>query len=345
MTFERTGREAAGTGGRIYQANLIPDLDGDGRVRGVYAMTFDVSELSAARAAIATQEKRLRDITDNLPALVSYVDADERWGFANGTYRNWLGLDPLAMVGHPVAQVLGEERYGARRPWMLRALAGERVEFENEIRTTAGQRITRTTYIPDVGTDGRVLGAYALSVDVTELKQTQQRLTDLARVDMLTALPNRLALGEALPRALARAARAGQPLALLFLDIDNFKDINDTFGHAGGDSVLVEFAQRLRRAVRANDTVARLAGDEFVVILENIADRDSACAIAGKINALVADTPFPVDGRPLGISTSIGIAWHPAHPPSTTAADLLARADAALYGAKAAGRNRFQFEA
>ncbi len=345
VTFERSGREAAGTGDHIYQANLIPDMDPDGQVRGVYAMTFDVTELSQARAALSTQEKRLRDIADNLPALISYVDADERWGFANETYRTWLGMDPLAMVGHPVADTLGEELYGGRRPWVRRALAGERVEFEHEIRTVGGLRITRTTYVPDAGPDGRVLGIYALSVDVTELKQAQQRLTDLARVDMLTALPNRLALGEALPRALARAARAGQPLALLFLDIDNFKAINDTFGHAGGDSVLVEFSQRLRRAVRANDTVARLAGDEFVVILENIADRDSACAIAGKINVLVADTPFPVDGRPLEVSTSIGIAWHPATLPSTTAADLLARADAALYGAKAAGRNRFQFEA
>ncbi|MES2187913.1 MAG: diguanylate cyclase [Pseudomonadota bacterium] len=345
VSFERTGRATAGTAPRSYQASLIPDVDADGQVRGVYAMGFDVTELIRARAATAAQEKRLRDIADNLPALIAYVDSRECWGFANETYRAWLGLDPLAMVGQPVREVVGEAVYGPRRQYVQRALAGERVAFESEIATPRATRSTQTSYVPDIGPQGQVLGIYTLSVDVTELKQTQRRLSELARVDMLTALPNRLALGEALPRVLSRAGRTGAPLALLFLDIDRFKSINDRFGHAGGDAVLVEFARRLRQAVRSTDTVARLAGDEFVVILEQVSDRDAARAAAAKIGAHIAGVPFLVDDRPLDVSASIGIAWHAASLPTTTAADLLARADAALYGAKAAGRNRFQFEA
>jgi diguanylate cyclase (GGDEF)-like protein len=130
---------------------------------------------------------------------------------------------------------------------------------------------------------------------------------------------------------------------VLFLDVDRFKTINDTLGHATGDGVLVEYARRLLASVRSTDTVARLAGDEFVVVLENLHTREAAAAIAQKIVEQIGGTAFEIDGRSLRVTTSIGVAFHPANEPPATPSDLLANADAALYRAKSAGRNTYGF--
>ena len=174
----------------------------------------------------------------------------------------------------------------------------------------------------------------------------KRRLAELARIDPLTSLPNRLAFSESLPTALARMRRTRVALALMFLDIDHFKAINDTFGHAAGDAVLIEFARRLHGSVRTTDQVARLAGDEFVVLLEHLDSRTTAAAVAAKVVAQVSRPPFVLDGRALEVTTSIGIAFHgPDDDAALDAPGLLARADAALYDAKATGRNTFRFAA
>ena len=197
--------------------------------------------------------------------------------------------------------------------------------------------------MPDVGADGSTHGIFSLSLDITALKQVERRLIELARVDTLTALPNRLAFNEYLPNAIARARRTGSAIALMFLDIDHFKSINDTLGHAAGDEVLSEYARRLLACVRSTDTVARLAGDEFVIVLENLSTQEAAAAVARKIVGRIHAPAFQIDGRLLEVTTSIGIAFHEATDSSVAAEELLARADAALYSAKAAGRNRFAF--
>ncbi|MBT2326314.1 GGDEF domain-containing protein [Variovorax paradoxus] len=160
-------------------------------------------------------------------------------------------------------------------------------------------------------------------------------------MDTLTDLPNRLAFSEYLPTAISRAERTGSALALMFLDIDSFKSINDTLGHAGGDGVLTEFARRLHDSVRSTDMVARLAGDEFVIVLENLSIEDSAALVAGKIVERIREPAFQIDGRLLEVTTSIGVAFRRPTDGPITAPELLAQADAALYDAKAAGRNRF----
>ncbi|MEP6502830.1 MAG: GGDEF domain-containing protein, partial [Betaproteobacteria bacterium] len=198
-------------------------------------------------------------------------------------------------------------------------------------------------YIPDIEPDGRVAGLYGLATDVSALKNVEKQLSLLVRLDVLTGLANRYQFNETMPLALSRARRAQSGLAVMYLDIDRFKSINDTMGHAAGDEVLKAFAKRLQQSVRSTDTVARLGGDEFVIVLEGLHSEDEAHVVARKIIASVA-VPLQVEGRSLVITTSIGIALRArvtaVDPPSVDA--LIARADEALYAAKNAGRNTYR---
>lgn len=324
----------------FYQAHMVPDRDSVGGVRGFYLMTFDVTPLKEYQNALAAGEDRLRTITDNLPVLIAYIDREQRFQFANGTYRDWLGLDPASLVGQRVLDMVGPALYEERRINIDRALAGERVDFEMQSTTQGVPRHLQISYLPDRRPDGSVSGIYTLSTDVTVLKTAEQQMRQLARYDTLTGLPNRLQVEEKLPEAMARCARSRRPMALMFLDVDKFKTINDTLGHAAGDEVLKEFGHRLLACVRKTDTVARLAGDEFVVILEGLNSIDEPQFVARKIIATIGGE-FQVLGHPLAVSTSLGIVLYEGGN-DVSPARLLARADEALYEAKAAGRNTFR---
>lgn len=325
-----------------YQYNYVPDTAADGSVQGFFALGFDVTVVKQAELLQLQSEQRLRAITDNLPVLISSIDAEQRVAFCNQTWQEWLGLDPKAIVGRKLRQVWSPALYASCSAFLERALHGERVEFEVECDALGVTRILRNTYLPDIADDGRVDGVFMLSADVTALKRVERQLTMLARFDTLTGLANRHQLNEKLAEALARAQRSGEALALMFLDIDHFKSINDTLGHAAGDSVLKEFAARLGQCVRTTDTVARLAGDEFVVILEGVHSEAEPQFVARKIVGQVS-RPFDVAGRELSVTTSVGIAFHASGVVSP--AELLARADKALYAAKSAGRNTYQLAA
>jgi diguanylate cyclase (GGDEF)-like protein/PAS domain S-box-containing protein len=287
---------------------------------------------------LQASERQMQAIADNLPVLISHIDKDERYTFINATFKLWLGKEPGYVIGRNVAEVAAPENYALRQEQMRLCLAGQRVAFEVEADTLAGRKVLQVVYIPDIAGDGSVVGLYALGSDVTALKQVQYRLDLLVRSDTLTGLPNRYQFNETLPLALERAAQAKQALALMFLDIDHFKQINDLHGHAVGDLVLQEFAWRLRHSVRTTDMVARLAGDEFVVILEALHSNAEPQFIARKILAGI-NLPFAIGGRTLAVTTSVGIAFQ--NGGQVSPADLLARADAALYQAKADGRNRY----
>ena len=175
----------------------------------------------------------------------------------------------------------------------------------------------------------------AVMSDISSLKETQSRLDFLAHHDALTELPNRLLLNDRLSHAIDRARRDDHPLAVLFIDLDRFKNVNDTLGHEAGDRVLIESAHRLRTMVRRSDTLARLGGDEFVVLMESGASQASASLLADKIVAAFRQ-PFSVGGIDLHIGSSIGIALYPDD--GEDAGTLLKNADTAMYRAKAAGR-------
>ncbi len=306
-------------------------------------MTFDITALKEAEARRAKVEGQLRAITDNLPVAITYLDAGQRYRFVNRTGLEWLERSADEVIGQRIGDILRPAAYERRREALEAALTGKRVTFEAEsiVRGVAG--ILSCVYIPDIEPDGRVAGLYGLATDVSALKNVEKQLSLLVRSDVLTGLANRYSFNETMPLALSRARRAMSGIALMYLDIDHFKSINDSLGHAAGDEVLKGFAQRLQQSVRTTDTVARLGGDEFVIILEGVDHPEETQVVARKIVANVA-RPLEVEGRTLALTTSIGVAFRreilSADP--ATAEALIGRADAALYAAKNAGRNTWR---
>jgi diguanylate cyclase (GGDEF)-like protein/PAS domain S-box-containing protein len=332
-TVMRNGRECREL------VELIPDQDARGDVVGFYGLVQDVTDLHDARARVEESEQRLRRITDNIPSMVAYIDRDRRYRFNSRYYETWLERPLGEITGRLVSDVLGAEAYAAVRANLDRAFRGVRVDFDVEVRRPSGSRIVRGTYIPDVDATGQVVGVYSSSTDVTAQKEVERQLERLAQNDTLTGLPNRHSFNDGIAAALRRSQRTGTQVALLFLDVDGFKRINDTLGHGAGDDVLREFARRLSASVRATDLVARLAGDEFVIVLEGIHTREECRFVARKIIAAMRPE-FRAGDQAVKVTTSIGIAL--GHGESTTPEVLLKRADSALYAAKGHGRDRFE---
>jgi diguanylate cyclase (GGDEF)-like protein/PAS domain S-box-containing protein len=319
-----------------YHASLVPQLDADGAPDGYFAMAFDISARRATEIAQLRSEERLKTITDNLPVLISYIDTDMHYQFANAMYRDWLGVPAAAMLGRSVADVFGADYFAERHPYLQRAMGGEMCTAEYTIARGRHQRILSTTYIPHTR-DGKTVGAYVLGLDATAAREHERQLLALANSDPLTGLPNRRMYEFQLDKALATARRQRGPLALVYLDLDHFKKINDTFGHAIGDAVLVEFGRRIKSVLRETDMLARLAGDEFTVILGSGGGVPGCELVAHKILQALAP-PFMTGAHRIQIGASIGIALG-GH--RSSAVSLAASADAALYAAKRAGRNRY----
>ena len=303
-----------------------------------HAFVRDITERLHAQRQLADSQKRLQAITDNLPVLISYIDQAHTVTFANKTLVDWTGVEAALAVGKPMKELLGADLYGQRVAHLNRALGGQRVEFEWTSEALSVTRNVQTVYIPDVTADGSVAGVYSLSSDVTGMKQVEKRLDHLARIDPLTGLPNRREFEERLEKAMARTRRNRRPMALVFLDVDRFKAINDSYGHAGGDTVLKEFAARLDQSTRVTDTVARLAGDEFVVILEGLEAHSQATLVCEKIGAAIR-APMRCGEHILTVTASLGFALYEGE--GGTVEAFVARADRALYRAKAAGRDTF----
>lgn len=309
----------------------------DGANIGAVIAMKDVTSLKDSERRLEASERLLRTVADNLPVLIAYVDREERYRFANATYEAWFGVAPAQMIGRSVAQVIGPGLYASARASLRACLDGRPVRFEGEAPGPDGARHVEVVGIPDSG-DGATGGVYLLVSDITIAKRHGEELKRLARVDALTGLPNRRSYEERLQEALQRARRGRRGLALMFLDLDHFKQINDTLGHAGGDRALQEFGRRLKGAVRTTDVVSRLGGDEFTIILEGLRDAREAEIVAAKIiDAFAAPVDLGADSRRL--STSIGIAYTEAS--AIDAPTLGQQADAALYRAKAAGRGRY----
>jgi len=291
------------------------------------------AELAAARARAIESEERLGTIADNVSALIAYIDTGLRYRFANQRYQEWFGVRSADMLGKTVPEAMGDAFFAPRRAALERCLAGHASALEFEEERRGRRRVISTTYLPHLR-DGKVHGIYVLSTDATSSREYERQLHALAHSDHLTGLPNRRSYEERLVQAIARARRSAMPMALAYLDVDHFRQVNDSLGRAAGDAVLREFGKRLSATVRSTDTVARLAGDEFVVVLEQVGSARECGRIADKLQeALRAD--FTIDGKAHQLRASIGIAWS-AHPDQ---AALAQAADEALYQSKRAGRD------
>lgn len=305
----------------------------NGEALGAVVAMKDVTELHESRARVVESEEWLRTIADNVPALIAYIDTGLRYRFANDRYREWMGVKSADMIGKTVLDAMGEAFFESRRTALLRCLGGYAAHLEIEEQRRGRIRVISSTYLPHMR-DGVVQGIYVMSTDATSAREYERQLHALAHSDHLTGLPNRRSFEERLEQAIARSRRNHMPLALVYLDVDHFKHVNDSLGHAVGDAVLREFSKRLAATVRATDTVARLAGDEFVVVLEQVGSPLECERIAAKLLEAIRP-PFEVDGHTLSITSSMGIAWCP----RPEQAALAQAADQALYQSKHAGRN------
>jgi diguanylate cyclase (GGDEF)-like protein/PAS domain S-box-containing protein len=313
--------------------------DGHGAPLGAVVAMKDVTELAESRARAVESGEWLRTIADNVPALIAYIDTRQCYRFANDRYREWFGVPREKMIGKTVLEAMGEAFYAPRRAALERCLQGHGSHIEIEEERRGRRRVISTTYLPHLR-DGVVQGTYVLSLDATSAREYERQLHALAHSDHLTGLPNRRSFEERLAQAIGRSRRSGTALALAYLDVDHFKQINDTLGHAVGDGVLAAVARRLSGAVRSTDTVARLAGDEFVIVLEQVGSPLECERIGAKL--LDAIRPeLEVEGHKLSVTTSIGIAWCP----RPEQAALTHAADEALYQSKRAGRDTASVQA
>ena len=322
-------------------AELVPDVAPDGAVQGFYLMCTDITERKNAELSQAASEQRLRLIADHLPVMITAIDRQRDLLFGNATYRHWLGIEPDQLPGRPLASVIGQQAFEQARPALDRAFAGAVTNYESTARLHGELRVLETILVPDVRADHSVPYVYALTSDVTRSREVEAELLRQARRDPLTGIPNRRQFEDVLDQAIERVRRQDSKMALAYLDIDNFKHINDSLGHGAGDEVLKQFALRLTASVRTTDTVARLAGDEFVIIFEHVRHGEEVLLLAQKIMAALAPD-FTVNGAPLHVTTSIGIAVYQGG--TETAGGLIGRADMALYATKRKGRDGFTID-
>jgi diguanylate cyclase (GGDEF)-like protein/PAS domain S-box-containing protein len=285
-------------------------------------------------------------LVDHLDAMVAYWDMDQVCVFANNAYRDWFGRSKQQMAGITLEGLLGPI-YPKNLPYIRAAYDGQVQVFEREIPTPDGKiRYSLATYTPHI-IDGKVHGIFVHVADVTPLKRLEHELLaakakaeQLATHDFLTGLPNRVLLVDRIVQALALAERKGQIVAVLSVDMDDFKKVNDTYGHGAGDRLLIEIASRMKDSVRDADTVTRLGGDEFVVVapeLECVAEVET---MADRILERVRQ-PFQLGEATMSPTFSLGIALYPRH--GTTPEALISGSDRALYVAKKRGKNCYAF--
>ncbi|MCD5328449.1 diguanylate cyclase domain-containing protein [Chromobacterium piscinae] len=306
---------------------------------GISISVRDITQKKLAELDLVLREALLKTVTDSIPALVAFVDVDQRYRYCNKTYTRLFGIAPEQVIGRNMRDFLGEESYAAVRPYVEQALQGQAAAFEMEMFLHGSQRYVEGRYIPQQHADGTVSGFYVMIWDITQSRAREIELRNKVTQDAMTGLLNRAAFMDILGDEIKHHYLKRQALALLFLDIDHFKQVNDTLGHATGDELIKIFAGRLRQNVRGTDHVARLGGDEFVVLLVGLDTERTATAVVDKLMAAVCQDA-KLSGERRRVSTSIGVAY--AYMPDITPERLLEIADEGLYQAKAAGRNTYR---
>jgi diguanylate cyclase (GGDEF)-like protein/PAS domain S-box-containing protein len=288
-------------------------------------------------------EKRVTDlrlVAEHIPCLVFEGDRQGRCLFANRGFETFFALPINGAAGTHISNFIEPDAAGGFAPYQDAVLRGEVVEFPTRKRSAGGEwRNFDLTLVPKHAEGAGIVGWYGLMYDVTKREQAVSELRDKAMHDALTGLANRLFLDDRLAHTVERVARAQTSAAVMVIDLDHFKEVNDTLGHAAGDQLLCQVARRLESSVRSADTVARVGGDEFVIVIEGIKSLQSAEAVAAKILVELA-LPFMLGNETAHIGGSIGVAVYP--DVGRTAEELLRAADLAMYEAKAAGRNCYR---
>jgi len=304
-------------------------------------------ERAAIAEALFDEKERAQVTLNSIGDAVISTDVSGKVTYLNGVAEGLTGWSRDDAVDHPVEEVLriinASTRETAQNPMAVAIRENKTVTLAPNcvlIRRDGAEAAIEDSTAPIHDRRGRVTGAVMVFHDVSAARALASKMSHLAQHDSLTDLPNRILLKDRLTQAIATACRRRHELAVLFLDLDRFKHINDSLGHAVGDRVLQSVAQRLRTCVRASDTVSRQGGDEFVILLSHLTHAQDAAVSASKILVALA-TPHRIDQHELHLTASIGIVTYPDN--GTDAETLMKHADFAMYQAKDAGRNNYQF--
>jgi diguanylate cyclase (GGDEF)-like protein/PAS domain S-box-containing protein len=345
--------------------NWQPIHDYSGVYQGIRASIHSIDDLKATeanlrqainelRAAESLQSTYLEETEQERARLVSllsamnlgilFVAGDGRVIYHNPTFsRMWMIEEGTALIGMPVHEVLAQSASTLARPdhfskHLLSVLETRELSESYEIQMTDGRIITELDY-PVRDREGRFIGHLWIYEDITRERQTAEQLVYLAERDALTGLYNRHRFQQELARTMLESDRHQMQCAVMFFDLDEFKTINDSYGHRAGDALLIRVAGEIGALVRRNEVLARLGGDEFAILLPGILGNEAE-VLADRVVRAIAQIPFRFEGQNLRVTTSLGIAYYPTH--AVDADDLVARADIAMYQAKDAGKNTWR---
>jgi diguanylate cyclase (GGDEF)-like protein/PAS domain S-box-containing protein len=340
-TYEATVRNADGDARQMLY-NKVSFVDQRGEVAGLIGVITDVTNYKETERALEGSEARFRVLTESSLDLISVMAEDGTILYQNAVLRNLVGYDPSDTVGKDVFSLIHRDDVEQVRAAFRRIVDTYQASspFEFRLRHRDGAWRTFESLGTNCLTNPHIRGVVFNSRDVTDRKVIQQRIQHLAYHDNLTGLPNRSLLQDRLAHSIARAERSSRKVAVLFIDLDNFKNINDTLGHDVGDELLRQVSRRLTECVRLEDTIARQGGDEFIVLLDSLEDGRGGSIVAQKIlNSL--RQPFQLGAAEQHVSGSVGIALYPedGRDPQT----LMKNADTAMFHGKSLGKNTYQY--
>jgi diguanylate cyclase (GGDEF)-like protein/PAS domain S-box-containing protein len=334
VTYERAVA-AAGGAERILEVNLLPQKNEAGETIAGFVLITDITRHRRAERAVRESEERLRKFADATNEGIVFHE-DGILTDCNDAVARITGFTHGELVGSQMITYIAPD---FREAAMTAIRTGYERPYESEIVTKEGNRIP-------VEFEGRVMTidgkTYRMSVmrDIRRRKASQARISYLAHHDLLTGLPNRALLLDRLEFILASARRRHAQVAVLFIDLDNFKTVNDSLGHVAGDAFLKVVATRIEKALRTMDVVSRHGGDEFLVVLPDIESDQAPIPVAEKLMSAISE-PVDLEGQSLAVSPSIGISLFPRD--GVTPDALIKNADAAMYLAKERGRSNYQF--
>lgn len=326
----------------LSRARLAKDDEGNPLLpRRLVGTHVDISARKQMEKELRQTELYQRALLDNFPFLVWLKDIEGRFLTVNKplsllagfkSVEEMSGLTDYEIWPHDLAQAYRDDDAE-----VLRKL--KPVMREEEVATEGIRKWVETYKAPIVDRNGELFGTVGFARDISERKEMERRLHHIAHYDSLTNLPNRLLLTDRLQQAIAQSRRSGTNVAVIYLDLDGFKEVNDAYGHEMGDKLLIELTKRMRQIIREGDTLSRLGGDEFVLILP---DSDKIERIEPTLERLLlsASKLFEIDRREVQVSASIGVSFYPQQE-EIDADQLIRQADQAMYQAKQTGKNRY----
>ena len=345
---------------------ITPVRDPTGDLLGFAKVTHDLTERRLTTQRLESSEARLHAFMNHSPSLMFIKDPQGRYLHVNDAFTRSFGLQRRDVISHSDAEIFGDElaaQFATNDAEALATRSG--IEFEEEARYSDGQLHTSIVHkFPIFDSRGHVIALGGVATDITErkrledalrqsniqlraairteieLRQRQEHLKRIANHDPLTGATNRILLHQRAEHAIAACRRSGHLVALLFIDLDQFKKINDTLGHSAGDEVLRQVATRLSGCLRQVDTIARLGGDEFILLLEDVESTEQVTQVTTRMKAVLAD-PIAIDGSDIFVTSSVGVALYPRD--GADLSSLIQMADLAMYRGKQLGGNTVTF--